>query len=145
MKWQSIFVVVAINLTGCTSMVLTPQPSSVDSEQATQATTGVSALDKLIAKGDSQRRQGQYAQAAATLERALRLSPGSGAAYLALARVKLDQRHFREAQQLAEKSLSLAGQSLYTQRQAWLVISHAKRQQGDINGANHAAKRAREL
>ncbi|MDX1693826.1 MAG: tetratricopeptide repeat protein [Ketobacteraceae bacterium] len=123
-------------------MMVAPQPAPMESRQATTAVTGVGAVDKLIARGDEQRRQGDYQQAAATLERALRLSPGSGAAYLALARVRLDQAHYREAQQLAEKSLSLSAESRRAQREAWLVIGKARRQLGDIQGAERAEMKA---
>lgn len=138
--WVSL--VLSLGLSGCSSLVISPQPTTMEAGQATSAATGLSAVDKLIAKGDSQRRQGQYAQAAATLERALRLSPGSGAAYLALARVRLDQQQYREAQQLAHKSLSLAGESRYAQREAWLIIGNARRGLGDIAGATEATTRA---
>ncbi len=129
-------------LSGCSALVVSPQPTTMEAGQATSAATGLSAVDKLIAKGDAQRRQGQYPQAAATLERALRLSPGSGAAYLALARVRLDQRQYPEAQQLAHKSLSLAGESRYAQREAWLIIGQARRLQGDTLGARQAELKA---
>ena len=126
-------------------MMVTPQSTSMESHQATTAVTGMGAVDKLIEKGDAQRRQGEYQQAAATLERALRLSPGSGAAYLALARVRLDQKQYREAQDLAEKSLSLSGESRYAQREAWLVIGKARRNLGDPQGARQAEVRASSL
>ena len=132
-------------ISGCSSLVLQPQPSSVNSQQATAGSTGVSAVDKLIAKGDAQRRQGDYRNAAATLERALRLAPQSGGAYLALSRVRLDQKSYGEALQLAEKSLSLSADSKRAQKEAWLVISEVKKRRGDVNGSLEAAKKARRL
>lgn len=136
--WMLVFV-----LTGCSGMVVSTAPATIHSDNATTGATGVSAVDRLIAKGDAQRRQGHYQQAAATLERALRLSPGSGGAYLALSRVRLDQKNYGEALQLAEKSLSLAGDSKIAQKEAWLVISKVKRSRGDLQGANEAARKAK--
>ena len=140
-----LIMMMAVLLSGCSSLMVTPQPVTMETDQATVAVTGLSAVDKLIAKGDAQRRDGQYAQAAATLERALRLSPGSGAAYLALARVRLDQQQYGEAQQLAQKSLSLATESRSAQREAWLVIGKARELLGDKQGAQQARFRASEL
>ena len=145
MKLTLIVLLMSLLLSGCSSLVISPQPTRVESDHATTAVTGLSAVDKLIAKGDAQRRQGQYQQAAATLERALRLSPGSGAGYLALARVRLDQQQFGEAQQLAEKSLSLSDGSGRIRREAWLVISKARYRLGDVNGARQAQLKADRL
>lgn len=133
---------VALGLSGCTSIRVAPQPGSMTSDEATTAVTGLGAVDKLIAKGDQQRRNGRFAQAAATLERALRLAPGSGAAYLALARVRLDQKRFKAAQQLAEKSLSLTSHSRQAQREAWLIVAETRRQLGDVRGAKRATANA---
>lgn len=140
-----LILLMALLLAGCSSLMVAPQPATMEADQATVAVTGLNAVDKLIAKGDAQRRGGQYAQAAATLERALRLAPGSGAAYLALARVRLDQQQYREAQQLAQKSLSLAADSRSAQREAWLVIGKTRESLGDIQGAQQARSRARGL
>ena len=126
-------------------MLVVPESASVSAHKSTAGSTGVSAVDKLISKGDAQRRKGDYGNAAATLERALRLAPGSGGAYLALSRVRLDQKNYSEAQQLAEKSLSLSGDSRRAQKEAWLVISKVKKLRGDLNGANEAARKARSL
>lgn len=145
MKWKWLLASMMLFLSGCSSMMISPEPATMDAGQATMAVTGVSAVDKLIAKGDSQRRQGEYAQAAATLERALRLAPGSGAGYLALSRVRLDQQAYREAQQLAQKSLSLSGDSRRIQREAWLVIAQARESLGDFQGAQQARLKANGL
>lgn len=96
--------IVSLMITSCSSMVEIA-PSSTG--QGTAAKTGTVAVDKLMIKGDQQRRKGQLAAASATLERALRLSPRSPAVYVALARVKLDAGLLASAKQFAQKALSL--------------------------------------
>ncbi len=122
-----------IYLSGCSVVLVSPENTPAHTQQPGAGSTGVSAVDRLIAKGDEQRRRGEYGHAAATLERALRLSPGSGSAYLALSRVRLDQKHYLEAQQLAEKSLSLSGNSSQVKKAALGVISKAKAFRDDLN------------
>lgn len=137
--------ILIVLLEGCTTVPYEPASDSVESAAATNAATGLTAVDKLIQKGDLQRRQGDFKNADATLERALRLAPNSGAAFLALARLRLDQQDYAEAQQLAEKSLSLAADSTSARREAWLIISRSKHQLGDAAGAQQAALKAQRL
>ncbi|MCG8316610.1 MAG: tetratricopeptide repeat protein [Pseudomonadales bacterium] len=141
----AVILIIFIQLGGCATIEYGPQSNSVEAGKATSAATGLTAVDKLINKGDSQRRRGDFKSAAATLERALRLAPNSGAAFLALARLHLDQHDYLEAQQLAEKSLSLSADSASARREAWLIISRSRRQLGDVEGAQQAARKAQRL
>ncbi len=63
----------------------------------------------LVTRGVDARRAGDYPQAAAALERALRIEPESPAVWLELARVRLAQGDYAQAGQLARKAASLAG------------------------------------
>jgi tetratricopeptide (TPR) repeat protein len=109
--------------------------------------SGVAAIDKLIEKGDQQRRQGQLQAAADTLERAMRLAPQVPAVYVALAQVQLDLQEFRRAEQLAQRALSqLAGVEHDAARrqkaEAWMLIAKARKAQGDHSGAEAASRQA---
>jgi predicted Zn-dependent protease len=85
-------------------------------------------------------RAGELEQAAATLERALRLEPRNAMLWHRLARLRLKQGQWRNAVDLAAKSNSLAGEDGNLQGWNWAVIAEAKERLGDAEGA--AAARA---
>lgn len=64
--------------------------------------------EALFIRGANERRAGDYGAASATLERALRIEPTAPALWLELARVRLLEGEFRQAEQLARKAESLA-------------------------------------
>lgn len=66
------------------------------------------ALKKLLLRAQQEQRQGEYAAALSTLDRAARMDPRNGEVYLAMAKVRWSQNKFALAQQLAEKALSFA-------------------------------------
>lgn len=66
------------------------------------------AADALLTQSRNERRTGDYARAAATLERALRIEPAAPAIWLELARLELAQGRYARAEQLARKAESLA-------------------------------------
>ena len=63
----------------------------------------------LVAVADQQRRAGDYARAAASLERALGISPQSAELWHQLAAVRLAAGELEQAAQLAARSNALAG------------------------------------
>ncbi len=63
----------------------------------------------LVASADELRRNGEYGRAAASLERALTISPQSAELWHQLARVRLAAGESDQAAQLAAKSNALAG------------------------------------
>ena len=87
------------------------------------------------------RQAGNYEQAAAMLERALRLEPRNAMLWHRLAQVRLSQGQWRNAIDLAAKSNSLAGGERDLQASNWLVIAQAKERQGDRFGAQAARAR----
>lgn len=64
---------------------------------------------ELISQATTQIEQGRLDLAAATLERGLRIAPKDALLWSQLAEVSLLQHHYHQAQALAEKSNSLAG------------------------------------
>jgi Tfp pilus assembly protein PilF len=78
----------------------------------------------------NERRAGDYAQAAATLERALRIEPGSAAVWLELARVRLAQGDYVQAGQLARKAGSLATGQPALAAASQAVLAEALERQG---------------
>lgn len=83
----------------------------------------------LIEQSRDQQRTGNYGQAAATLERAIRIDPGEPAVWLELARVRYAERNWAQAEQLARKARSLAGSGSPLRDDAIRVIADALREQ----------------
>lgn len=91
-------------------------------------------------------RAGRPGEAAAALERALRIDPANPDLWARLAEVRLAQGEPRQAESLALKALELSapGQPLFAAR-CQRLVAKARRAQGDEAGARAAEVRAREL
>jgi Flp pilus assembly protein TadD len=77
-------------------------------------------------------------RAAAALERAVRLEPKNAGIWHDLAQIRLQQRQYRQAEDLAAKSNSLAGNDRQVKSRNWKVISVSRRARGDDAGADAA-------
>jgi tetratricopeptide (TPR) repeat protein len=67
-----------------------------------------SAVIALLGAAEKQRLSGDYMRAAATLERAIRISPRDPELYYQLAQVRYLQRNYHQTEQLCRKAISLA-------------------------------------
>jgi len=101
------------------------------------------AAEGLMREAEQQRQSRDYPGAAASLERALRISPQSAYLWNRLARVRLEQGLYSQAQNLAARSNALAGEEASLKRDNWSVIAVARRRTGDIVGATEAERYAR--
>ncbi len=86
--------------------------------------------------------------AAATTERALRISPRSPLVYKQLAQIRLNQHEYGAAEQLARKALLYVTRSrqVYSRglsNQLWEIVALAKTGQGDESGAVQARENIR--
>ena len=99
------------------------------------------AVVALLDRAEARDRAGLYEQAAAALERALRLEPRNAMLWHRLARVRLNQGQWQDAVELAAKSNSLATGNPDLRGLNWAVIAEAKERQGDRQGAREARKR----
>jgi len=121
-----------------------PEPSDAPAEKsATISPQTSSATTKLRLAALSQQRTGKYSHAAATLERALRISPRDAKLWHQLAQVRLSQKKWRLAVNMAAKSNALATQQRPLQRKNWLIIAKAYRELGQTSKANAAMQRAK--
>lgn len=137
-----------ITVTGCAALPVqatqdgrdTPaaQRGSADSGGPGSATspTMSAASQSLLQQSRSQQRAGDYPQAAATLERALRVDPSQPVLWLELGRVRLREGQFAQAEQLGRKVLSISGGNLAIESDALDLISRARRAQGLMEEAN---------
>jgi predicted Zn-dependent protease len=118
-----------------------PPPQEATAPPPVIAPHGNPAVLALLESAQSQQQAGNYEQAAAALERALRLEPRNAMLWHRLAQVRLSQGQWRNAIDFAAKSNSLAGGERKLQASNWLVIAQAKERQGDREGAQAARAR----
>ena len=100
------------------------------------------AANSLARQAEQQRQTGDYAGAAATLERSLRIAPREAYLWNRLARVRMEQGLAAQAGQLAARSNDYAGGESTVKKDNWRIIAEAKRRSGDTTGAGEAEKRA---
>ena len=103
------------------------------------------AVSDLIAKADYLEQSGELETAAASLERAVRISPKDPIPWQRLARIRLRQKDAVQAEVLATKSNSLAGRSKRIMYQNWQIIKQARYLAGDVKGAIRAEDKIKEL
>jgi predicted Zn-dependent protease len=105
----------------------------------------VPAVIALLQQAEQQANAGDLESAAASLERAIRIDPRNPVLWYHLATLRLSQGEPAQAEQLANKSNSLAAGNHAQQSRNWLLIAQARRQLNDRSGAAAAEQRAREL
>ena len=105
------------------------------------APQGSSAVVALLNSAAAKEHSGQYDQAAASLERALRLEPRNAMLWHRLSRVRMKQGQWQVAVDMAAKSNTLAGDNSELRSWNWAVIAEAKEQLGDRLGAQEARSR----
>lgn len=106
------------------------------------ATSSNPAVLTLLERAHSQSAAGELEQAGASLERALRIEPRNALLWQELARVRLDQGLYRQAESLAAKSNGFAAANRTLRGENWRIIGQARSGQGDFNGAQNAFDRA---
>jgi len=84
---------------------------------------------------------GEMDQAAASLERALRIEPQNASLWLELAQIKLHQGNPSQAEQMALRAVRFAADDR-TEREAWGIVALARQSQGDAAGAAEARRKA---
>jgi predicted Zn-dependent protease len=87
-------------------------------------------------------KSGSYGDAAATLERAIRIQPRNPELWHVLAKVRLNQQQPGLAEDLAKKSNLLAKSNAELVRSNWDIIAQARRAKGDPEGASEAQQKA---
>jgi len=128
-------------LTGCAApsmQTASPAPDPAEQTRSVQTPgrtadlepTMSSAGRTLLDQGRTQRLAGEYQQASASLERALRVDPQQALIWLELGRLRLDEGNFAQAEQMARKALSLAPAGDSVQSQAEQLIDESRRAAG---------------
>jgi tetratricopeptide (TPR) repeat protein len=85
---------------------------------------------------------GRLTNAAATLERALRIEPRNPRLWQELARVRLKQGEYAQVESVAARSNSWAGSDKTVRAENWRLIAQAREARGDAEGARTALETA---
>jgi tetratricopeptide (TPR) repeat protein len=100
------------------------------------------AVVALIDRAHGQSAAGELEQAGSSLERALRIEPRNALLWQELARVRLEQGLYRQAESLAAKSNGFAADNRTLRGENWRIIGQARSGLGDFRGAQAAFDRA---
>jgi tetratricopeptide (TPR) repeat protein len=85
---------------------------------------------------------GRLANAAASLERALRIEPRNPRLWHELARVRLKQQQYAQAESVAARSNSWAADDPALRAENWRLIAETRDARGDKEGAREALETA---
>ena len=157
MRYVVILLLAGLTLIGCTTVsrqsppgteqgAQAPAPTAPEREDVVRvpAQTG-SAVIALLARARQRVDAGDLPGAGAELERALRIEPENAVLWHYLARLRLNQSRWQQAEQLAERSNALAGDNRRLQRDNWRLIAYVRERAGDAPGADRARQRAEQL
>jgi len=130
-------------LGGCAS-VQPPAPVSepVSAPVPAPAPIGSAAVASLMDGARADVGAGRLANAAASLERALRIEPRNPRLWQELARVRLKQGDYAQAESVAARSNSWAGDDNRLRSENWRLIAQAREARGDTAGARAALEAA---
>lgn len=116
-----------------------PSNSSAPTEISRQGNQPIVAL---LDSAASYVQNGELDKAGAALERALRIEPRNAGIWYDLAQIRLHQRQYQQAESLASKSNSLAGNDKALSARNWRLIAIARRAMGNSEGADAAEAQA---
>jgi len=138
---------VAVMLGGCGALehrapVSDSVPAPVPSPQSSSENPAVASL---VNGARADVAAGRLTHAAAALERALRIEPRNPRLWHELARVRLMQGDYGQAESVAARSNSWAGRDEGLRAENWRLIARAREARGDTDGARAALEAAERL
>jgi tetratricopeptide (TPR) repeat protein len=101
-----------------------------------------SAAQSLVNQARTQAAAGNFAVAAGSIERALRIEPNNPLLWIELGRVRQAEGNYAQAENMGRKGLSLATGDPRTPSSAWRLIAEALRARGRAPQAQEAEARA---
>jgi tetratricopeptide (TPR) repeat protein len=116
-----------------------PAPEAAPAPAAPPSSAGVGYL---VAAAERQVGSGQYEQAAASLERALRLEPKNARLWHRLARVRFDQGQWSQSVQFAQKSNQLSGTDRALRTANFQLLAESYNRLGQWQKAEEARRMA---
>src|SRR6266446_3723799 len=135
------FTLFLLLLAGCATSP-EPSPAPVEQAPAPQGPRENVAVAGLMESARADAAAGRPATAAASLERALRIEPRNPRLWQELARVRLKQGDYAQAESTAARSNSWAGGDNQLRAENWRLIARARDARGDAEGAKAALEAA---
>ena len=135
-------VFLAAMIAGCATA---PEPEPVPAPESAARPAAPSenvAIAGLMQSARADTAAGRLTNAAATLERALRIEPRNPRLWQELARVRLKQGEYVQAESVAARSNSWAGSDNTLRAENWRLIAQAREARGDADGARTALETA---
>jgi predicted Zn-dependent protease len=103
------------------------------------------AIHSLVEVARSDAAAGRFASAAASMERAIRLDPRNAHLWQELARLRLKQGEFAQAEHVALRSNALTRGDKALRTENWNIIAEARAARGDPAGARSARELAKRI
>ncbi|HZR70430.1 MAG TPA: tetratricopeptide repeat protein [Burkholderiales bacterium] len=134
----------ALLLAGCAAVAPSPAPSPAPAPTAPPpaARTENPAVAGLLDAARADVASGRLVNAAASLERALRIEPRNPRLWAELARVRFKQGDYAQAESTARRSNSWAGSDSALRAENWRLIAQSREARGDGEGARTALEQA---
>lgn len=120
------------------SVALSPAPNQ-------KSYTLSTASRALVNQATTQRRSKNFVQAAATLERALRIEPKNPLLWLEYGALRMDEHNYPQAESMGRKALASATGDPHTQSSAWRLIADSYKARNQTALAEQAYSRANTL
>ena len=98
-----------LSLAACTNLPLGEVGGDGDAAESDARSGSAEAIRELVESGRSSRSSGDYAQALATIERAIRIEPRNPYLWLELGETHLSRGNAQQAAATARKAMSVAG------------------------------------
>lgn len=99
----------------------------------------------LVSQAQTQLASKNFAVAAASIERALRIEPDNPLLWVELGKVRQAEGNYVQAENMARKALSMATHAPRTQSTAWNLVADSYRARGKNTEAREAQLRAQSL
>jgi tetratricopeptide (TPR) repeat protein len=138
-------ILVLLMLAGCETPSSYPPPSRGPAKPQSRPArphTLSSATQALVNQSRSQTAAGNYAAAASSIERALRIDPDNPLLWIELGKVRQAEGNYVQADAMARKALVSAGGDPKAQFAAWKLIAQSLRSRGRNGEAREAEQRA---
>jgi len=113
-------------------------------DQEITPVSGNVAVVSLVNAAQSDINNGKYDAASATLERALRLEPRNPALWNQLAKLRMQQGQYQQAEGLAARSNGWSVNNKILRAENWRIIGESRLKRGDYPGAQAAFDKAAE-
>lgn len=126
-------------LAGCAT---SPEERAFPSSASPSNTKAVSTL---VATARSDAAAGRLSNAAASMERAIRLEPRNARLWHELAMVRFKQGEFAQAEQMAMRSNALIERDASLRAQNWQLVAQSREARGDTAGARSAVELSKQI